>query len=467
MSLDLVNPLRPYYDAATFQVPGTKTLALATIGDSLNGNSSSGGSVGSSIVSSKGLGSGTSISHGHDFDFDIDMNFGADHLFNMTRNVVTLYGRILVGQPWEVSRLLLQISNWDYSHKKIQELKQRSRELAVVLEEEDGGIVTDNDEEFEGDSENDTVDYFMAVTADMSLEDMREQKNHRKKERTHSSAPPKLKRRSSSFTMRDMPSILKPITTHNMDVLYALNEIDGTRGIFRALNTTFIHRAVTSTLEAWLSGFISTLAGIPDPYFVDLAHSSTSTPVVLIATSVAACVITAVLAAPIDIIRTKFIITRMSKETNNRSVRQELRALKSWTCPISVLAPTLLYRTVTATIHNTAPFVLSSYFGIDSFSSPLLAKLGTLLSSMLELTLRLPLETLLRRSHVYYLNLPLSELITKPMPYKGIFGTLWDVLLGKERVDSLLRGWRVSALGVIGEWGVEAVQGPQINQEKF
>lgn len=256
---------------------------------------------------------------------------------------------------------------------------------------------------------------------------------------------------------------IRPESIRFVDIIGALQAQDGLKGLWRGVNTSFILDAMQVTLEAWLSGFFSSISGVPDPHFLDISHSPT--PGASLATAVTASVVTAVLLAPLSIIRTRLVATTF--ETAPRSVRTSVQELPSLSCPSAVLVPTVLYAGAKSTLRKSTSYVLQHIFGVDAVGTPVWYSVLTLLSSVFEVGVRLPLETLVRRSHIAYLSLPGYSLLVRPVGYDGVFGTLWGVLSGRTGVETLYRGWRVSMLGVVSEWGVETLDRSDREKERF
>lgn len=252
-------------------------------------------------------------------------------------------------------------------------------------------------------------------------------------------------------------------STNFSDIISALQAQDGLKGLWRGVNTSFLLDAMQVTLEAWLSGFFSSVSGVPDPHFLDISHSPT--PGASLATAVTASVVTAVLLAPLSIVRTRMVTTTF--ETVPRSVRTSIRELPSWLCPGFVLVPTVLHAGMTSAVRKSTSYVLQHLLNVDPTSMPVFYSVLTLAASVFEVGVRLPLETLVRRAHMAYLNLAPLSLLVRPAEYEGVFGTAWSVVSGQERVATLYRGWRVSMLGVISEWGVETLEVSDQVKEQF
>lgn len=133
--------------------------------------------------------------------------------------------------------------------------------------------------------------------------------------------------------------------------------------------------------------------------------------------------------------------------------------------------------------------------GIDPILTPTLYTLATFVGQTLELGLKLPVETVLRRGQ---LNVVCAEsrseelqTIVEVGPYRGLFGTLHHIVydegesevstdagrttearalkLGKsaqqrqkrkgQGFEGLWRGWRVGMWGIVGVWGAATLGG--------
>jgi fusion and transport protein UGO1 len=144
--------------------------------------------------------------------------------------------------------------------------------------------------------------------------------------------------------------------------------------------------------------------------------------------------------------------------------------------------------------HSTV-LLLRSRLSIDPVLTPTTFSVATFVSSTVELFLKLPLETVLRRGQMSVLSSPAyigdgKELATivNVGPYKGPIRTMWmivheegvsssqDYISGtassqttrkarkqRERkgqgIEGLWRGWRVGFWGLVGVWGAAAIGG--------
>ncbi|AOW01288.1 hypothetical protein LXG23DRAFT_50224 [Yarrowia lipolytica] len=457
------NTLRPYYNADTF---GTGTLytkrQFPNFSDAPGGATTSGsythfeGGNSSRLTRNVGNHNFGDLFDGIEIDYDITGT--SESVRNAMHSLFQLYGKTFLSQPWEVSKLLLQVGDWSHLQRVESAAEVEDHIIEVALEEE---------EEREEDEE---IDYFESNHRE-TLGDL----SPRTHSRNHShggdspivldSDPlPDQKKRLKKF-LKNYHSQLQARTTRNWDILLALNEVDGVRGPWRALNASFLLGALTMTLEAWFSGFFSSISNSPDPLFLEeVAHSPT--PITSIVVAVSASVITSLLVAPLDLIRTRLIVSTLS--TKPRSVRQSLVELKSLLCPPELLVPTFLGSFCTSIVRHTLPLWKITKLGIDSYHFPVLDRLFNLASAYVTMIVKLPLETMLRRAQVNHLDLPSGAMIVKPVVQTSTVAVWWHLLSGQMPLEDLYRGWRVSALGVLGEWGVASFRSVnKAGREKF
>jgi fusion and transport protein UGO1 len=187
--------------------------------------------------------------------------------------------------------------------------------------------------------------------------------------------------------------------------------------------------------------------------------------------AVAATAIAATILAPLDLIRTRLIVTPISSAP--RSIYPCLSLLPSISISSNLLPATLLHACVPTLISSSTPLVLRSTFSIDPIITPTTYSFSTFLASTTELFIRLPLETVLRRGQVavlqdnenrrlaaeyrqepqrasasnsYFsgyesqysepvLKKPVEDsslrrfhTIIDPGPYRGVLGTIWFVM---------------------------------------
>lgn len=344
------------------------------------------------------------------------------------------YIRCLVSQPFEVVRLLLQSGDFtDHSG-------------------EDGftndGVSYDDDEE---------IEYFQPI---------------KEEKRTRVVRTTSTKDKQIQKTSKKVSAYIKPMSLNTIDMMSSVLSFEGGRGLWRATNATFMINVLNSTIEAWFTGFLSPFFQIPDPFFVDVTHSPEPLTTLLI--SVFATVFAGLILAPLDLIRTKLIITKIDAK-NERSIRNTIRNLKFFTCPVSLIVPTVLNSLFSKLSKKLTPFLLFIKFGIDSTNSPIIYHSFTLLSSLLEITIKLPIETLLRRAQISYLlrttnnfHVNPNQMLIRFAGYKGLLMTPYDIVHSGQ---SLLHGWRVGCLKVLSSWGLKILENNYDDQfykeEKF
>ncbi len=276
-------------------------------------------------------------------------------------------------------------------------------------------------------------------------------------------------------------------------------------GVWKASNTTFVYNLLLETLEKWSRGVLSALLNVPDPGLgltVELAGSQY--PWVSLGVAVAAAAVAGVLLAPLDLIRTKWVmfsITRVLPQltiharfiilptsASKRSLTTQLRTLTSYLCPTPLILPTLLHSLVTPTISHSTPLLLRSYLSIDPVLTPGMYQMMRLFSRAAELVVKLPLETVLRRGQMAVLKEEAEltrgegvwagdmETVVNIGDYNGVFGTMWSIVreegvrepppatgknaksktpgkpLKGQGLPGLWRGWRVGMWGLVGIW---------------
>ncbi|CDK29239.1 unnamed protein product [Kuraishia capsulata CBS 1993] len=381
-----------------------------------------------------------------------------DLLQSLCRSSLKNYARQFMSQPFEVSRLLLQVGAFSPS-------ETNSATPSTTFDEDE-------------DDEED--DFF---------------------ERTGS---PRAKRYSS--IQRSVPKLrvpvventnINPLSLNTIDVMSALISKEGFRGLFRCTNTSFLYTTLFFTIDAWICGFVSPIFGVPDPFFIDIVHSTNPFRSLLL--SVASSCITGLLLAPVSLIRTRFIAT--TTKSQNRSFKRLLGQLtwKQLLVPLRLIVPTINFELSAHLLKTWVPYFLYTRCSVDRYTSPLVFSTVELLTSVVELFVKLPLETLLRRSQVDYLvndpscpealRISENELSVKFGGYHGYFATLYYIYNGTKPVshndkfslevpssdtnvglEGLFRGWRVGLLNVISSWGLSILHDQSLENvevEKF
>ncbi|KAK6463714.1 hypothetical protein DFJ63DRAFT_313023 [Scheffersomyces coipomensis] len=553
---DVSHPLRPYYDSDTFnagysvtfkQGVGlidsdtnkalTPSLSSSIIEQSVNentgilkkvGGSGGGYNPGVGIHANRRFGNRSSILNGgnngdknyiYDLEFQeyFDLNNLSELFKNLLWNFLKNYCKVLLSQPLEIVRLVLQIGQFDFpdSTKKIKKSDPITEKR--LLTESDTLTLTENE-----DLSDYEINYFQSPSDNLY--------NSTTSPKKFNSSP--KKKRANNSTKRKRSNKIQPLSMHSIDIMSAIVGKDGPFALFKGINASFIHQTLSHTIEAWITGFISPFLGIPDPFFLDLTHSND--PLRSLWLSVSACVLTGLILMPLDIIKIRLMITQFNKpllEDNNtkeklllekdnnnntgftssessvhnlanstlnvnanlnnqyvstRSVRESIRNFPVQYLvnpPSSIVLLTILYQFSTSIFRKTAPYILLIRFNIDSYSSPNVYTIINLISLIMEFFIKLPVENLLRKEQIRFLLKPksLSEdpyrVLTIDNPDENLiieFNSTWADVIDeeyeegdneeqkeKERLSywgtlkslGLFNGWRVGVLNVIGFWG--------------
>lgn len=485
---------RPYYDPDTFnpgylviykpgvglvnpktRVPLTSSIQ-PTINNTKTGQYNPGANIGIKAMGSESKTLDKNYVYDLEFNEYFDLNNLSELFKNLFWNFFKNYCKVLVYQPLEIARLVLQVGKFDFSTPKVKSIEHNSKQTELKTYEE-------SDEE---------INYFQSTSEiwdtgseSNSLSNSVESKSsHRKSRRKHK---------------------IDPVSKHTIDILASIAAKDGPNGLFRGLNAQFLYQTLSHTIEAWITGFLSPFLGIPDPFFLDLTHSTE--PSKSLCLSVAACVLTGIILMPLDLIKIKLMITNFTKpykesedsvpvendekkevkEVSTRSIRESIR---NYPLPLLIRPPilvtclTILHQFSTSIFRKSAPYILFIRFNIDSYSSPKLYTLFNLILLIMEFFIKLPVENLLRKEQVKFLLTPKSKDIKKIVTiedpennlivdfndgYKteneeSTFSNLWQrfTYLG------LFNGWRVGVLNVIGFWGYKIMKsGGIMAEERF
>ncbi|OBA19245.1 mitochondrial carrier [Metschnikowia bicuspidata var. bicuspidata NRRL YB-4993] len=445
-------------------------------------------------------------------DLELSEYLDLNNLLELLRNLVWSffknYCRVLLSQPLDIVRLTLQVGYFKFS----QDLETQSSPQGgkgprnAPSENKYDSVIDDSlydDEE---------IDFFPPSLPqqnnDVAL------KNRR--------------RRPTSERCRHEknPYKIHPISQHTVDILSAIAAKDGPFALFRGVNALFIHYTLSHTIEAWITGFLSPFLNIPDPFFLDLTHSTE--PARSLWLSVLACVLTGIILMPLDLIKVRFMITSFdtviavstdnaedsdsqgeageectssspepsaldteekTKLINLRSVRDSLRhypahLLMRPPLPITIL--TVLYQISTIVFRKSAPYFLFVRYNIDSYLSPNLFTLANLVLLITEFFIKLPVENLLRKEQVKFLLRPKTRqedeyrVVTIDDPEKNLIVDFngWDLkhphldkdekvgVWGRVKSLGLFKGWRVGVLNVIGFWGYNIVKSTSVMAEE-
>lgn len=297
------------------------------------------------------------------------------------------------------------------------------------------------------------------------------------------------------------------------EVLSQLWTTSGPSSPWKASNATFIYSLLLPTLNTFIRSLLSAIVGLPEE---DIASSMAAdiltapSPLAIMVLSFISTSLSAMLLSPIDTARTFLMLTPATH--GPRSLIRAVRQLPTPNCTIpSHLVPiTILHSSLPSFIMTSTPLFLKSYLSIDPLLNPSMWNLFTFLSSGLELAVRFPLETVLRRAQIAtYTSLSLRQksaggsiraasidasdvetIVPTPRTYRGIVGTMWHIVyeegvsptpsdserasevIGKpatqrqlqkrqqgQGIQGLYRGWRMGMWGIAGIWGASLLGG--------
>ncbi|GJP93333.1 mitochondrial fusion protein [Aspergillus niger] len=292
-----------------------------------------------------------------------------------------------------------------------------------------------------------------------------------------------------------------------MEVLGQLWTTSGPSSPWKATNATFIYSLLLPTLNTFIRSLLSAIVGLPEEDVTSYltADILTSTaPVATLILSFISSSLSAMLLSPIDTARTFLILTPATH--GPRSLLRALRQIPTPNCtiPPHLIPITILHSSLPNFIINTTPLVLKSYLSIDPVLNPSAWGLFTFLGSGLELAVRFPLETVLRRAQIATFTSPslrqqsrgsirsvsspttaepttteVETIVPTPQTYRGIIGTMWSIVYEEgvapapetdrarqlmkkpvvqrkrqgQGIKGLYRGWRIGMWGIAGIWG--------------
>lgn len=379
-------------------------------------------------------------------DLEFSEYFDANNMMELIKNLVwglaKIWLKAVATQPLDIVRLVLQVGKFDKKPRDITSLTLFS------VSEEDGH-----------------VDYFQL-----------------KNEWNDPPQPQPAKPAVAEYD-EDPKEKLHPKSLTTLDLLSLMVSLEGPFAPFKGANTLFLYSAISTMIETWITGFLLPFLGVPDPYFLDLAHLND--PVRLLWLSVGASVVSGLILMPLDLIRVKFMITKFNRpqqqekgypNINTRSFRDctrnypvELLVHPPW----SITILTSLNQFAGVIFRKAAPYFLFIRFNIDSFSNPNVSTFFNLLALLAEFFVKLPVENLLRKSQVRLLVTPKT---TEEDPMRVVtiddadenlvvdINDSWytddaDTPLHKRISDlGLFNGWQVGAFNVISFWGLEILK---------
>ncbi|PVH99274.1 mitochondrial carrier [Periconia macrospinosa] len=463
-SRDAPNPLRPYYIPPSIGPPPEQTY---------NSSSSTPAHASHSYSSRTPKPSFGSQARDILSDLDYDSYFPdsspgvADHAKKLLDQALWNYTSVLLAQPFEVAKTLLQV------HQAAGQAPPGLLINGEELRSRPNSFASGKFEDYPSDeSDDDSPSYFTSAAPRIHSPTYRRgssrSRSPRKKLRR-----PGSRSRDSTPTQPPRPTVRKlelKRADSLLEVIAQLWQKESAWGVWKGTNVTFVYNFLLKTTESWTRSLLSALLNVPDPGLIGSSASGiggldiidSPSPLMSLGVAVAATAIAATLLAPLDLIRTRLIVTPTSAPP--RTIYPSLSLLPSLTIPPSLLPPTLLHAILPTVISSSTPLFLRSALSIDPIVTPTAYSLSTFLASTAELFVRLPLETVLRRGQVAVLqeheNARLEsqyrhhpsdtnsrnikspvygmededpsvrsfKTIVEPGPYRGVLGTMWYIV---------------------------------------
>lgn len=246
-----------------------------------------------------------------------------------------------------------------------------------------------------------------------------------------------------------------------LEVISQLWQKEGAWGVWKGTNASFLYTVLQSLLENWSRSLLSALFNVPDLGLKDdvdrLIDIASPYPWASLCVAATAAVATGLILAPLDLVRTRLIITPTTSRTNRTHTRKAisiLRSLPSYVCPPLLVLPTVLHALIHPLLTLSMPLVLRTRFMIDRDANPVTFSVAKFFNSSLALLVKLPLETVLRRGQAHVISTteyvraielghktnssepglpaneqaaPVMETIFPVGSYKGVVGTMTHI----------------------------------------
>ncbi|CAK7567540.1 MAG: hypothetical protein SEPTF4163_005506 [Sporothrix epigloea] len=429
-----VNPLRPYY------IPP----AIGTDFDGINATNATAGnssSYGGGVVSRQFSQKSNISPYSHkardifaDLDYKDYLAEPSPSVVQSAKNVVDeliwRYTSVIMAQPFEVAKTILQVRS-----------QPPSGPLAIV--ESPSAIPTPSstytprhtrrqvpyyagsaaDDPFgnhfgDDDSDPDEPSYFTPSAPNTPLPLYPLPAHRRRAVSPNATTPggtgtattlgePEANRVASPVVLAENQLVL----TKNDSILEVISQLwqkEGAWGVWKGTNASFLYTVLQSLLENWSRSLLSALFNVPDLGLKDdvdrLIDIASPYPWASLFVAAAAAVTTGLILSPLDVVRTRLIVTPASRQP--RRVLSLLRSLPSYVCSPMLVLPTVLHSLVYPLITLSTPLVLRTRFMVDKDASPVAFSIAKFCSSSLALFVKLPIETVLRRGQAALVSSP-------------------------------------------------------------
>ncbi|KAH7054341.1 mitochondrial fusion and transport protein-like protein Ugo1 [Macrophomina phaseolina] len=394
-SRDQPNPLRPYYIPPSIGLPNDPVpTAAPRLSPSAKPSASSPkpsfGSQARDIL--------------NDLDYGVDLSLGdgsptvAEMAKKLLDQAVWNYTSVLFAQPFEVAKTVLQLHSPRLEEQSGRLDPDDARKRAAAAARARYAEFSDSD------SGDDSASYFSSTAprSNLSPASPSDSRSPRRRSTARNAPPKPTLKHPYKLDLKRSDSLL--------EVLSQLWTKEGAWGVWKGTNSTFVYNFLLKTIETWMRSLLSALLNVPDPGLLggygvgggglDIVDSPN--PITSLAVAVAAAGITGLVLAPLDMVRTRLLVTPHT--ISPRAILPNLRSLPTLTVPGSLLPITLLHSTIPTFISASTPIFLRSSLHIDPVLTPATYSICTFLSSATELFVKLPLETVLRRGQAAMLT---------------------------------------------------------------
>ncbi|RDW93162.1 mitofusin complex protein UGO1 [Aspergillus mulundensis] len=421
-------------------------------------------------------------------------------------SAVRRYTQVLTAQPFDVAKTILQayvVPDDSSAGQFPRGDRYRSERGSRTDSYDDMGSDEDEEEDLSSDDES---SYFTSAAPTVSSPSARRtsKPRHRITDRSGYIASSS----SSKSTSRHALTIKNPSSL--MEVLSQLWTTSGPTSPWKATNATFIYSLLLPTLNTFIRSLLSAIVGLPeDDITTSMASDilTSTSPMATLVLSFISSSLSALLLSPIDTARTYLILTPVTH--GPRSLLRAIRQLPTpnYTIPAHLVPITILHSGLPNLITASTPLFLKSYLSLDPVLHPSSWNLFSFIGSGIELAVRFPLETVLRRAQISTFTSPsirqnsassrstasdaaaqaaeIETIVPTPQTYRGVIGTMWSIvyeegvqptpeaqraqeILGKpvshrkrqgQGLHGLYRGWRIGMWGVAGNLGLGLLTG--------
>ncbi|KZZ95071.1 Mitochondrial carrier domain protein [Ascosphaera apis ARSEF 7405] len=413
------NPLRPYYVPPSIGLPSPSTSTSPSSASPANAISSDA----TGAVSGGRMNIGSSARDLlPDFDYADYLTDSSPTLSEGIKDLIDQaiykYTSVLLVQPFDLAKTILQVyvppdeepSPWDDDRRgaaagRGRRGRARGRVDEILSEDEyedeektmyGNGGGGDNDIT---DSSDDEAEFFTSTQPHLS---------------SHTSSPSRKVRSRPRITDRQGYIPPSPVSRNTlkmrngaslMEVIGSLYSTYGAGAVWKGSTATFIYSLLSPTLNTFLRGLMSAILALPDDATSPIAEAeslllSSSSPFTTLALTCISTALSALILSPIDTTRTYLMLTPAG-----HGPRSLIRAIKKLPSPYYMIPSHLITVTVFAStlpnlIANSAPILFRNYLSLDPYTNSSAWSLLTFMASGLELAVRYPLETVLRRAQI-------------------------------------------------------------------